>query len=171
MALVVEDGTGKADANSYATAAEADAYFLARGITIWAPLQSGEKDEALIRATDYMAKYTWKGNRVTATQAIDWPRQNVLAYGFTVDSASLPTAIKNACIELAVRAASGPLAGDIKVDDTGRVPSKLVTKVGPIDKETTYGTRGAIAVPTQHSFPAVDYILKEFLNTGSYVYR
>lgn len=36
ITLVVEDGTGRADANSYVTQAEADAYFAARLNTTWA---------------------------------------------------------------------------------------------------------------------------------------
>ena len=36
MALIVEDGTGLATANTYVTLAEVDAYFLASGTTAWA---------------------------------------------------------------------------------------------------------------------------------------
>jgi hypothetical protein len=35
MALIVEDGTGKTDANSYSSVATADTYFALRGITAW----------------------------------------------------------------------------------------------------------------------------------------
>ena len=33
MALIVEDGTGLSDANSYVSVAYADAYFIARNVT------------------------------------------------------------------------------------------------------------------------------------------
>lgn len=44
MALEVEDGSGKANADSYISVADADAYFAARGITLWATMQEVEKE-------------------------------------------------------------------------------------------------------------------------------
>jgi hypothetical protein len=35
MALEVEDGTGKADAEAYADVAYVDAFYTARGVTAW----------------------------------------------------------------------------------------------------------------------------------------
>lgn len=56
MTLVVEDGSIVSGAESYASVAQADAYFAARGITIWSPLLDAEKEQALRRATDYMVQ-------------------------------------------------------------------------------------------------------------------
>ena len=54
MTLIVEDGTGKSDAESFASVASADAQMTALGITIWTSLVTEEKEQALRRATQYM---------------------------------------------------------------------------------------------------------------------
>lgn len=173
MAIVIEDGTGKPDAQSYASAGDADSYLAARGYTIWAPLQSTEKDQALVRATDYLMSYFWKGERVGATQALDWPRKGITAFGFDIGENVIPPAVRYGTIELAFRAAAGALFPDIPYDETGRLATKLVERVGPIDEETTYAARGQLAIPViTRRFPAVDYILAQFIQTTSNtVYR
>lgn len=77
MTLIVEDGTGKVNSESYASVADADAYLGARGYTDWTDLTEGQKEIALRKATDYMVqvyRLRWKGDRKTATQRLDWPR-------------------------------------------------------------------------------------------------
>lgn len=123
MPLIVEDGTGRADAESYASAAEADAYHLARGNTAWAEV--ADKEGALRRATDYMAqayRSRWKSFRATSTQALDWPRAYVeiqdapSGYGSFAayyPNNSVPAEVKRACMELALIAASQDLAPNL----------------------------------------------------------
>jgi hypothetical protein len=90
MALVVEDGTARADAESYCSVAAADTYHANRGNTVWAALTQTVKEQCLRKATDYMVVYrnAWDGYRKTTTQALDWPRfmvpikDNFLLYGF-----------------------------------------------------------------------------------------
>lgn len=131
MALEVEDGTGKANAESYISVADADTYFSNRGYTLWATLMEAEKEQALRRSTDYMLqvyRLKWKGTRVTGTQSLDWPRNWVLRddYEFATQNGAqvigarqyypadeVPTEVKNACAELAFKAAGGDLAPDI----------------------------------------------------------
>lgn len=123
MPLIVEDGTGRADAESYASAAEADAYHSARGNTAWASVS--DKEGALRRATDYMVqayRSRWKSFRTTSTQALDWPRAWVemadAPYGYGSSAAyypndSVPAEVKRACMELALVAASQDLAPNL----------------------------------------------------------
>ena len=47
MAIVTEDGTGKSDAQSYLSLADADAYFTARGVSAWTG-SNAVKEAALI---------------------------------------------------------------------------------------------------------------------------
>ena len=86
MSLIVEDGTGRADAESYASVSVADAYHTARGNTAWAALATTAlKEAALRKATDYLGQtygLRWKGYRMTTTQALDWPRELVCRPGF-----------------------------------------------------------------------------------------
>lgn len=141
MALITEDGTGKADAESYASVSDADAYMAARGNTAWAALSTGDKEINLRKATDYMVgtyREQWAGLRVSSTQALDWPRFGVpvkdLPGGFGhgqayFSSTAIPQEVKTACIILALKARTGELAPDLG-------PQKQSVKVGPI--ETTY---------------------------------
>lgn len=121
--LIVEDGTGKADAEAYISVADADTYFENRGYTLWAGLSDTEKEQALRRATDYMENMygpRWKGERVSVTQALSWPRTET-----DYDSDEVPHAVRRANAELAFRAAQG----ELMADQGAQVKSKTV---GPI---------------------------------------
>lgn len=131
MALIVEDGTAKTDAESYATVAQVDTYQSNRGVTLWATLSTNEKEQALRRATTYMTgvyRLKWKGTRVNSTQALDWPRNWVEYedYAFVTQNGAqtiggffyypaneVPVEVVNACCELAFKAAFGDLQPDI----------------------------------------------------------
>lgn len=106
MALVVEDGTGLPDAQTYISVEDADAYHEARGNMAWGDLALPAREAALLNATDYMgAVYgqRWGGERMLATQALDWPRSG---------HEGVPEAVRRACAELALRASTGPLLAD-----------------------------------------------------------
>ena len=126
MALTVETGTGAANSESYASVADADTYHTLRGNTNWiddVDMTTAAKEAALRRATDYMNqayRMRWNGNRINTTQALDWPRANVPQRDFSLTgftsyyaTDSIPVEVKNACMELAFRAAAGELAGDL----------------------------------------------------------
>jgi hypothetical protein len=119
MAFVVETGAGLSNANSSASVSAADSYVADRGITGWAALTETVKQQSLVKATDYLeATYraSWKGNRVSETQALSWPRYNVVVDGFNYPSNVVPPQVVNACIEMALRAA----AGDTLLADQGQ---------------------------------------------------
>src|SRR5437870_961513 len=77
MTLIKEDGTGKADANSYANAADGDAYFdghLYAGA--WTAATTANKEKALVMATRLIdSQYQFNGFRAHETQALQWPRE------------------------------------------------------------------------------------------------
>lgn len=153
MALVVEDGTGKADAEAYISVADADTYFAARGNAAWAALLTDAKEAALRLGFDYMgAVYgqRWKGCRVSATQAGDWPRDGVCVNGYEVPDDEVPLAVARANAELAVRAS----AGSLLEDQGAQVKSE---QVGPIAVSYMDGARQAI------KYAAVDAMLGAYL--------
>lgn len=136
MTIIVEDGTGKPDAESYVTVADLRAYCDARGLALGAAATDDTKAEQQLRqATDYLAVYApyWQGSRAVPGQALDWPRVGVELYGAPVPSNSVPQQVRAACCLLAQKATSGPL-----VKDEGREKSRV--KVGPIETEYTPGT-------------------------------
>lgn len=110
MAFVVETGAGLSNANSLASVSAADTYVADRGIAGWTALSTPIKQQSLVNATDYLeATYrsAYKGNRVSETQSLSWPRYNVIVDGFNFPANVVPTLVINACIEMAIRASLG----------------------------------------------------------------
>ena len=79
MALIIEDGTEVTNANSYAAYSDLTAYALLRGVTITAVQADGEA--LLLKAMDALYGRPWKGERVSTTQELEWPRTGVYIDG------------------------------------------------------------------------------------------
>ena len=105
--LIVEDGSIVADANSYIDYDYAENYHTLRGNSAWAAGDSTQKQYAIIRATqaiDSIYKGKWKGNPTEyGTQELEWPRQDVEVNGTELDDDLIPTALKKAVCEAALR--------------------------------------------------------------------
>lgn len=152
MPLTVEDGTGLATADSYASRADADAYHAARGNAAWAAASTDARDAALRKATQYLdTRYRWVGNRSTLTQALEWPRYFVPKLGYPTGWPQVR--VVHACIELALRA----LSVDLLADDEGR--DVLSEQVGPIS--VTYGPTGGGV-----RYPVADLLLSPLVLGG-----
>jgi hypothetical protein len=120
--FVVEDGTGKADATSYATTAAFDQYWENRGETF--SEADAVKQAWLNIATSYIdIRYRFFGAKTTPdTQALEWPRTNVLdRNGDKITNTVLPADITNATIELAKVVRSN---SDLYADDSDKVQSR-----------------------------------------------
>lgn len=149
MALVTEDGSGMADADSFVSVADADAYLAARGYTLWATLMEAEKEQAIRRAADHMEQaygQRWKGERASDTQALSWPRSGIDG----VESDSTPLVVAQANALLAFKAAAGDLSPDVE-----RVVQS--ESIGPIS--TTYAPGSA----PWTKFRSVDNMLASLL--------
>ena len=165
MAIIVEDGTRPAGANSYISVADSRTYHAARANTAWSTLTDEEAEQALIRGTQYMEsayRARWKGYRVNADQLMMWPRQNVVIedapYGQIVSPTAVPVEVKNACAEFALRASSEDLAPDV----TQQVLSETI---GPI--KTDYDRSS----PQHTIYRAVDAMLSIYLINTSRLVR
>lgn len=99
MALIVEDGTSKADAESYATAAELVSYAAKYGRTI--PATEAEQEALLRRAADAMNVMSWKGKKTSASQALAFPRTGVEVDGEIKPSTLIPRQIQYGQMALA----------------------------------------------------------------------
>ena len=101
MSLIVEDGTGIENANSFVDVVYADDYFSTRGVADWALLTQEQKEVFLIKATDYINNgFKWYGQKLTTTQSLKFPRKNLVDEdGEPVNG--VPTAIKDATCECA----------------------------------------------------------------------
>lgn len=75
MTLIIEDGTSKPDAESYASAEDLVMYASKFGVTIPADMPA---QEALLRRSALaMDGMTWKGRKMSSDQALAWPRRSV----------------------------------------------------------------------------------------------
>jgi hypothetical protein len=122
--LIVEDGTGLSNADSYASLAEANLYHANHGNVDWSDIDATTKEQLLRKATDYMvAQYRlqYAGYRRYSTQSLDWPRlyvpliDSLSANVFPqyVDFDIVPTTVKNACAELALKSYTAILMQDL----------------------------------------------------------
>lgn len=129
MALVIEDGSIVAGANSFVTRAEIIAYAAARGTTI---ANEDASDVFAILAMDYMWTLCLKGELVDPTQTTPFPRKGLIAGdeapGFTYE---IPHGVKTAQLQLAMDAANGIIL-TASVNPSGDLKK---SKVGPIEEE------------------------------------
>lgn len=150
--FIVEDGTGKSDATSYATVDQYKQYWLNRGLTI-------TDSDALIQgylniATDYLdLTYRFLGCRVSSTQALEWPRYGANhKNGTVILSTEIPVEVINAVCYLANKY-------DMLNFETSTVSSE---SYGPVSK--TYNGKTI-------EFPVVYKSLRNVLITGVEVVR
>lgn len=165
MSFIAEDGTGLTDANSFISVEYADAYFSDRGNAVWEDLDEGQKETALVAATDYIImRFGLKlSGRITYTvQALPFPR----SYSYSDEIGSVPVALKKATAEYALRASQAPLAPDLTYDDTGRLYTKKREEVGPIVEETTYASITGSAPVLYKPYPVPDGYMYGLLSSA-----
>jgi len=152
MALIVEDGSIVANANSYVDLTFARAYATARGFDL--PAVDVDLEALLLRAVDYLEakRAKFQGTKTEPlTQTMQWPRYNVEIDCSNIDSDYIPVELKNAQSQLAVELNSGvdiqptKEAGSFVIEDT----------VGPLT--TIYSEK--IGIGSQPSISSVDSLL------------
>lgn len=117
LVLIKEDGSGKVDANSYASAEDGDAYYEGHlYATAWTGGSTDDKEKALVFATRLIdSQFQFNGFRAHSGQALQWPRERcpdpdeglitlsvLLPYlGNFVNAGSVPRSVVNATCEMA----------------------------------------------------------------------
>ena len=139
MALVIEDGSEIAGAQSFVTVAELDAYALLRNITTL-PAVETEKEALLILGMDFIntQESKFQGARNTSTQILSFPRNGVSMFGFPFSSASVPQLVKDAQMQIAIEAVTNDLI------PTGAGRETIREKVGEIEVEYSSVKGGTI---------------------------
>lgn len=154
MTLVVQDNTGSVEgANAYISVATFKAYHDDRGNS-YAGSDDTAIEQAIIRATDYLdQRFYYVGEkRLGRDQTTEWPRQNAWdrdRYYLT----DLPTEVKEACAEYALRALAAEVNPDPTRDETGRAVQSRSEQVGPISESVTYADKALFQLP---KYPAAD---------------
>lgn len=165
MALIVEDGTGKSDADAYISVTEFDAYHVKFGNTV--PTSTTEEKEIAIRnGTRYVdLHYTFKGRKKTDEQALEHPRAWLDDGTYPVSSEIVHQAVKDATAEAALRFRSADLLADI--DAPGKIKRER-KKVGPIETETEYFGSGKKQIK---DYRKIDEILEKLTRSSTRVIR
>ena len=109
LTLIKEDGTGRADANAYADAADGDAYHDGHlYATAWTGAGAGQKDAALVMASRLIdGQFQFDGAKASEGQALQWPRAGCHDpdadgwNGGTVADNTVPKAVIEATCEMA----------------------------------------------------------------------
>jgi hypothetical protein len=148
MPLIVENGTGMANADSYVSLADANAYATSRGLTF--PIAGADAtlaEQALRRATvwldaAYRGRFSgYRKNR--RAQALEWPRTgalDALCPPNPIDPDAVPIEIVQATIEAAVREKAAP--GSLSPDVT---PGKIISEVAvEVAVSVKYATPGGV---------------------------
>ena len=158
MALVVEDGTGRDDAESYISLAAFKTYCDRHGHS-YGGKSDPEIEQALRRATQWLdARYAARfcGYRISEDQALALPQSGLIDRGgYALRHDAIPTRVQQATAEAAVRELASPRS--LQPDVT---PGKVVKGArveGAVDVEYAIGSevvRGQL--PT---LPVVDGIL------------
>lgn len=164
MALVVEDGTGLPNAESYISVADADTYHGGLATSDeWTALTVLQKEAALRLATSYMdGAYRWKGSIVRATQALDWPRQDVVDdEGRQIAENAVPIAVREACAELALQNHRQALNQSTTLSGVVRRQ-----RVGPIEREFFEAGQQSVRTTVHggdRQFDYVDNLLRPYI--------
>jgi hypothetical protein len=141
MAVTINATAGNANANSFVTAAEADAYFADRSHSEdWDAADADGRARALIVATRRLEQEQYAGSRASVGQGLSWPRVGAVVDDVEVAAGSVPTLVRRAQMELAIVV----LREDVTAD-TGLEAFDAVS-VGPVDVTVREG-RQAGALP------------------------
>lgn len=136
MTVTVEDGTIVANANSYDSVANIEAYAAARGVTLTGT-------EVLIhKAMDWLEIQPFQGYKKTSTQSLQWPRNGVVIDNYAFATDEIPNDLKNALASLCMEI----FAGNNPNAPVARATKK--TKVGPIEIEYSDNASDSVITPS-----------------------
>jgi len=164
MTFIVEDGTGKDDANALVDLAFVNSYFSDRGEAGWTGTDT-VKQQSIVVATDYV-ETRWaslfKGQLEFIIQALSFPRINL----FDRDNRAvlgMPDKLKKAVSEYALRALTTDLYTEPTTDVSGQTVQAERVKVGPIETDKEFVSGGAVS--TIKDIPEADNLLQEYVRS------
>ena len=157
MSLIIEDGTGVTNANSYVSVAEFNSYATARNIDP-TDYDTEQIEGALVVASvDFISvNYKFKGDALTATQGMQLP----------TDEVGINSSIKNATCAAALLHLKNRLFVDTtEISINGTIESESKS-VGSLEKATTYkdGAQYTNKFPTVN----IDMMLANYVLAGGY---
>lgn len=158
MAIVVEDGSGVAGANSYITVAEARAYAAAHGDAL--PADDAAAETLLARAMLYLEarRAEYQGTKASPDNPLQWPRNSVILDGYPLAVGTIPRELKDAQAQLAIEAQTTDLM------PTGDGREVIMEQVDVI--RVQYAPSGSTSL--QPRLAKVEALLQPLYGSGSF---
>lgn len=156
MALVVEDGTGVAGANTYHSLVTATAYFAERPNTAWTAATDAQRTAALLFSTQWLEERYGPyldGAILDSEQSLLWPRSTFYdSTGRIVETGTVPERWKNAQLE----AAAAHLTSGL---------NEVRSRGGAIEsvRAGSVGVTFADSAPLGRTFPFIDSLVSTLL--------
>lgn len=136
--LIVEDGTGLTNSNTYCSLSFSISYFSVKQNTEWLELDAQTQELCLIQATTLLdQKYgpSYKGDLLTQEQALLFPRTTFVdKNGRTITG--IPSSLKNATCEMALLVSEG--AGEVDPNASANNLKSYTDKVDVIEESKEY---------------------------------
>lgn len=155
MALLVEDGTGVAGAESYVTVAEFRTWATNRSYVL--PIPDADVESLLRKAADFIERKRFVGTPEFDVQTMSFPR-SVLGWDGLYVSTGIPAKLKTAQMLLAMESMNGPLTA------VARANKYAATKIDQIYLKYADSSKGSGDL----YFPAIDDLLRDWLATGGF---
>lgn len=164
--MALDTTIGGATADSYATIADADAYFASYG-GAWSG-DDASKEAALRRATlaidgEYGAR--WSGSPVNGrSQSLDWPRTGAMDInGYDIAEDAIPVEVVRATCEIAQKELSTP--GSFTPDISN--PTIKKQTVGKLSVEYNTSVSASASLDARAGLTRVESLLSGLIATGS----
>lgn len=152
--MIVEDGTGLANADSYASVEFADDYFSARGVSKWSDLDAESKEQILVKATDYIdSVFQWKGKKLYESQSLRFPRMNLRDYE-GCEIKGIPLCLKQAVCDAALITSEGAELFET-AEHNGDVVSETITTLS-----FTYSKNGSRSTTSTTLYDSINTKLR-----------
>ena len=132
MALTLNSIAKDTAANSYISLADANYHFSTKykSSEKWDSLSNDQKSQLLIEATRNIDLFVFGGTKTTSTQALSWPRANLISHdGYQINSQTVPKQVQAAQCELAdwILSEEDRMLSDIDIKQLDQF------KAGPLD--------------------------------------
>jgi hypothetical protein len=164
VTLIVEDGTGKSNANAIVSLDAVKEYWDGRGVS-YAEYSDDQLNGAIVRASAFLASaYQWQGIKVNQrAQTMPFPRTGVFdREGWNILQDEIPREVKAACAEIALYEAANPGGMNPNVVLAEKVTSE---QVGPIKVE--YANAFMSAESSRPVLTVVSDLIEQFLDTST----
>ena len=161
VTLIVEDGSGLPNANSYCDLDYALEYCTMKGYTSWQSLSENEQKVFIIRGTEFVDNfYNWRGIRGKGSQSLSFPRIDLYDDDHYLIN-GIPDKLKKACLEAAfLNSTSGADTLFTTKDENGAIKRQKVDSLEVEYFGQTQSESGSVSVDYTSIYDILNKLLK-----------